>query len=102
DGSDSVGYAVRIGYVASGATHAALGVWAISAAMAGGTNGSGSSDKQDLAAWLMQQPGGAWFVALLGVAVAVAGVAQLYHGVTRDFEDKFEASEDKMQLVRTV
>lgn len=81
-GDDVGGLAVRAGMLGSGISHAALSVVAAQTLLAGS-----SSDGASWGSWLLRQDFGAWLIGGLGVAVAIAGLSQLYKAWTRSFCD---------------
>jgi len=77
-GTDGKGLLARALYAGIGVIYAGLALSALSLVMGGGS-GEGSSQKtQGWTAWLMEQPFGIWLVGLLGIAIIVNGLAQLY------------------------
>lgn len=86
-GSDGKGLAIRGGMFVSGASHAALAIWAGKAAFGfARSSGGGGGSQESWVAWLMAQPYGRWLVGILGLVVIGVGVAQFLNG----HKDKFE------------
>lgn len=82
-GTDAEGWASRVGLMATGLIHAALGLSVLSLATGGA---SGGGDTQGLVARVMQMDGGRWIVAALGVAVIGAGVYYAHKGIARKYK----------------
>ena len=86
-GAEAKGIAARIGMVATGVIHAALGIYAIQLAMSGDGSGGGGGDEQRWTAWLMSQPFGRWLVVAVGAAVIGAGIYNGWKGVTEKYKE---------------
>ena len=98
-GWDLKGAAVRGGLFVSMVTHLVLAGWAIRVAWAGGERGEG---KNDLVAWLMQQPYGPWLVAVAGLCILGAGIAHIRKAITRGYEKWMDADEAHMKVIRPI
>jgi hypothetical protein len=84
-GRDAKGLTARGVMVISGVIHLSLAWSALAIAgldLADGAGGDGSTDRT---AMLMQQPFGRWLVGLLGSAVVVGGIVQMWRGYKATF-----------------
>jgi len=102
--SGGKGVVIRIGLFVAGLTNLALASWAGSVALGlTGSSGSGSGDgKESWTAWLLNQPGGVWWVGLIGAAVIGAGVAQIVKAHKEKFEDHLKASGGTIRKLKPV
>lgn len=106
-GRDGKGIVIRGGFLVSAVANLLLAVFAASLAFGWGSGGSGASGggdggAQDSIAKLMEQPFGQWLVAIVGLAVVGAGVAQIVKGVKVKFEKHLAADESTMRWMRPV
>lgn len=99
-GTDLKGLVVRGGLLVSAATHIALAAWVLTAAFGGG--GQSGDGKDDLAAWLIQQPFGPWLVVVVGLCICGAAFAHFFKGVTKGYEKWFDADERQMKVIRPI
>jgi hypothetical protein len=82
-GTDAKGLAVRAGLLVSGATYVALGAYAVRLAIGSGADGSDGT--ADWIGAMLGWPLGRWIVGAIALAVAGAGVAQIYKGWSERF-----------------
>lgn len=104
-GSDGKAMMIRGGFLVSAVTNLLLALFAASLALGWGSGGSGSGGGGGTRTWiakLMEQPFGVWLVAVVGLAVIGAGVAQIIKGVKVKFEKHFGADESTMRWLRPV
>lgn len=106
-GNDPKGLAIRGGLAVSAVTHTLLALFAISLIVGlssggGGSGGSGGSGTEDWTAWLLQKPFGQWLVAIVGGAVAGAGIAHIWKGWQATFEEHLEWSGDEQRIGRPI
>ncbi|MEZ0164234.1 DUF1206 domain-containing protein [Kineococcus sp. LSe6-4] len=80
----------RLRAVVKGVAAAALGFSCVR--FATGSGSSSASQQQTLTQRVLEAPGGAVLVVLVGVAVVVVGVVTAVKGLKGDFEDKIEGS----------
>jgi hypothetical protein len=89
-GDDAKGYSKRLGFGVSAVIHAGLGVWAIRAAVHGGT---GASDGvQDLTASVMGWPGGRWAVLAAGAGIVGYGLFLLFKAYQSRVAERLDLS----------
>ena len=82
-GTDAKGIAVRLRYAFSGLVYGSLAYYAAKLVMG---NGGGSGDsRQTLAHELLQQPFGQWLVGIVAAGTAMAGIYQIYLGVSEKY-----------------
>jgi hypothetical protein len=89
-GAEAKGIVARLGLVATGVIHAALGVYAVQLAARGrGSNGGsgGGGGEQEWTAWLMSKPFGQWIVIAIGVAVLGAGLYYAWKGIAEKYKE---------------
>jgi succinate dehydrogenase hydrophobic anchor subunit len=86
-GSGGKGVAHRVASVASGVVNGALAVAVLQLALG---NGGGSGSKSWVGA-LLEQPFGAVLLALIGAAIIIAGLIQLYKAYTKKFLEDFRS-----------
>lgn len=103
-GSDGKALVIRGGMAVSAVTHLLLAVFAASLAFGWGSAGGGSGDSgtQSWIAKLMQQPYGVWLVAIVGLSIIGAGIAQIVKGVKVKFEKRLDADESAISWLRPV
>lgn len=87
-GSDTSGMLARGGYLVSAASYAffALATYGLIR----GTSTGGSNSTIQFVSQLMQTPAGRWLVALIGLGTLIAGLYQIYSGITMNFEQRFK------------
>ncbi|WP_239025355.1 DUF1206 domain-containing protein [Rhodoligotrophos defluvii] len=86
---DAKGYLARAGNLAGGVINAFLAFLAGRLALgAGGGSGGGSQGEDSIAAWLMQQPFGPWLVGLVGVVIIIAGIVQVWRGISGQYRKR--------------
>jgi hypothetical protein len=90
EGTDGHGAAKRVGYAIAGLSYGALAFFAWQVLR--GTQ-TGSASAQDMTAKIMARPFGHWLVALIGLALALAGLYQIYQAYTFKFEMRFKSGE---------
>jgi hypothetical protein len=81
-------WAKRAGYVARGLIYAGLTFSAIKI-LVGSGSGSQNQRAHHTAATILGWPGGTWIVGILGAAIVVAGLWNLYRGLSRTFEKRW-------------
>jgi Domain of Unknown Function (DUF1206) len=85
-GAEAKGIVARLGLVATGVIHAALGVYVVQLAATGTGSGGGNSE-QRWTAWLMSQPSGRWIVVAIGAAVIGAGIYYGWKGISEKYKE---------------
>ncbi|SFR42198.1 protein of unknown function [Marinobacter daqiaonensis] len=90
-GRSAKGIVVRAGLLASSVTHAVLAVWAIGLLIPGNGGSSGGQGRESFLATDVGQI----VLAVAGIAVFVAGFAQVYKGVAARFERHMSIPPDK-------
>lgn len=88
---DGKGFAKRAGYFISGLIYSSVAIYAFN--LATGNGGGGGNQAQTWTAKLLDAPGGVLLVALAGVAIVVAGVMQIKHGMKEEFLQKLRLRE---------
>jgi hypothetical protein len=83
-GTDAKGLAIRTGLFVSAVTHILLAIFCFSLVF--GNGGGGEENTQGWTAELMSQPFGRWLVAIVGLCVIGAGIAQFVKGATKGFD----------------
>ncbi len=101
-GSDTKGLLARGGYLVSAVTYAffALTTYGL---IHGTTSGGGSNQTIQFVSRLMQNPTGRYLVAIIGAAVLLGGLYQIYAGITENFEQRFKPyalSGDELKTAR--
>ncbi len=101
-GSDTGGLLARAGYLVSAFSYAffALATYGL---IRGTGSSSGSNQTIQFVAGLMHAPAGRWLVGLIGIGVVIAGLAQIYMGLTMNFEQRFKPyalSADELKTAR--
>jgi len=84
-GSDSKGWAKRIGHAGSGIAHLALAYSAYKFATSSGSSGSSGSGAQEAASGVLSVDFGGVVLGLLGIALFVAAIFQAKKGITGEF-----------------
>ncbi len=79
----------RLKALGSGVVYLLLGISAVKIA-AGAGGGSQAAQQQGYTAKAMQHTGGRWLVAIVGIAIIVAGGVLVYQAVKREFEEEFD------------
>lgn len=92
-GSDAEGIVKRAGYFGSGLVYSALGVWAVRTALGSGDS-SGGGRKEEVTAWLLSQPYGAWLVGAAGVVLIGVGAYQAYKAYSASFMEQLRVREN--------
>lgn len=85
-GTGAEGIVIRGGYLASGAVHGLLGVYAVR--LATGNGGGGGGGAQSVTAKVLAHPFGAWVVGLAGTAVIGYGLVAAYRAWTRKYRQE--------------
>ena len=88
-GTSARGIAKRVGYFVSALSYGALTVLAVHLA-AGGMRSNGQS-RQEWTARLMSTEAGTWLLGLIGVAIVVTGLHQLYKGLGTAYMDRYNS-----------
>ncbi len=86
-GSQAKGIFARLGLVATGVIHAALGVYVVQLAATRAGGGGGGSSQREWTAWLMSKPFGQWIVVGIGVAVVGAGLYYCWKGIAEKYKE---------------
>ena len=84
-GSDSKGWAKRIGHAGSGIAHLALAYSAYKFATSSGSSGGSGSGAQEAASGVLSVDFGGVVLGLLGIALFVAAIFQAKKGITGEF-----------------
>jgi hypothetical protein len=87
-GTDRNGLAARAGYFISAISYAYFAYTTYR--LLKGTASGGSGQTIPFIATLMQSPAGRLLVALIGIGVLLAGLYQIYQGITMNFEQRFK------------
>ncbi len=88
-GSDTSGLASRAGYIISAVSYAFLALTAYG--LIHGTSSPGSTANTiNFVTKLMQAPAGRTLVGLIGIAILIGGLYQIYAGITENFEQRFK------------
>jgi len=93
---DAKGWAKRAGYFARAAIYGGL-TYSCIKLLTGGHQESQNEKAHKATAEALSWPAGRWIVGAAGVAVAVAGLVNLYRAITRNFEKKW--NQQKMSEV---
>lgn len=91
EGQDAKGMGKRVGQAVSGVLHFVLAAYAgyLTVAPGSGQAGqSGQTSKQGMVAWVMSRDFGTLLIALVGVAIAVAGLSKIARGVKGDYKSE--------------
>jgi hypothetical protein len=88
-GSSAGGIAKRVGYFVSALSYGALTVLAVQLA-SGGMSSDGQS-REEWTARLMSTEAGTWLLGLIGIAIVVTGLHQLYRGLGSTYMDRYNA-----------
>ncbi len=103
-GSDTSGLLARGGYLVSAATYAFF-AFATYGLIRGTSSGSGSNTTIQFVSRLMQMQAGRMLVAIIGLAVLVGGLYQIYAAITMNFEQRFKAyalSPDELRTAKQI
>jgi Domain of Unknown Function (DUF1206) len=82
-------WAKRTGYVGRGLIYAGLTFSTVKILVGSGTQQSQNEKAHHTAGMVLSWPAGRWLVGIAGLAIAGAGLWNLYRGITRSFEDKW-------------
>ncbi len=88
-GSDNSGLLARAGYLISAVTYAFF-AYTTYGLLQGRASSGGSVQSIQFVSRLMQGPSGRLLVAVIGVAVLLGGLYQIYAGITMNFEQRFK------------
>lgn len=83
--NNAKGYLIRGAMFVSAATYTGLASYAIGHALSLSFGSGSGNSKESWTAWLMQQPFGRYLVAIVGLAVLGAGVAQIAKGIAKRY-----------------
>ena len=86
-------WAKRAGYIGRGLIYAGLTYSAVKILVDAGGNQSQNAKAHKTAAAILSWSGGTWIVGILGAAIVVAGLANLYRALSTSFEDNWRAGE---------
>lgn len=86
-GTSVGGMAKRVGYFVSAISYGALTVLAIQ--LAAGGMSSGGNSREEWTARLMSTEAGTWLLGLIGAAIILTGLHQLYKGVGSAYMDRY-------------
>ena len=103
-GDDPKGLAKRAGLLGSALVYGALCFGAVQL-LARGESSGGDRTKQEWSAWLLEQPGGAVVLGLVGLCVIAFGGWQIYRAATRAYlkeYDRARISAAHLREVKTV
>jgi hypothetical protein len=94
-GEDSAAktWAKRAGYVGRGLIYAGLTYSAVKILVDAGGNQSQNTKAHKTAAAILSWPGGTWIVGVVGSAIVVAGLVNVYRAVSTSFEDRWRTGE---------
>jgi hypothetical protein len=96
-GTDAKGIAIRLRYAFSGLVYGTLAFYAAKLVL--GNSGSGGNDSREtLVRELLQQPFGQWLVGIVAVGIAIAGLYQIYMGVSDKYREKIEKAGLKREV----
>ena len=90
-GNDAKGIFVRLRYVFSGLVYGALAFSAAKLVLGSG-GGSGGDSRESMTRELLQQPFGQWLVGILAAGTAIAGIYQIYMGLSDKYKKKVQKS----------
>lgn len=88
-GSDTGGLMARGGYLVSAASYIFF-AFATYGLIRGTGSGGGSNATIQFVSKLMEMQAGRWLVAIIGLAVLLGGLYQIYAGITMNFEQRFK------------
>lgn len=94
------GYLVRTGNLVSGLANLSLAIAAGSLAI--GAGGGSDDGQQGVARWLMQLPFGLQLLGLAGAALSVAGLVQIWRGVSGKYGKRIELPHRSGGLLPTI
>ncbi|WP_242919099.1 DUF1206 domain-containing protein [Pontibacter liquoris] len=101
-GTGVKGIGVRLRYAFSGLVYGALAFLAAKMVVGAGGSSGGDDSRQTLARELLQQPFGQWLVGILAVGTAIAGVYQIYLGLSDKYKMKVQQAGLAHQHERTM
>lgn len=85
---DAKGFIGRVGSLVSGGANIFLALTAARMALTGGGSGGGGNGEESASAWLLQQPFGMWLLGIVAIGVIIAGLVQIWKGVTREYRKR--------------
>ncbi|MBF9255548.1 DUF1206 domain-containing protein [Pontibacter sp. 172403-2] len=92
-GNDAKGIAVRLRYAFSGLVYGALAFYAAKLVLGSGSSGGGGGgSRETMARELLHQPFGQWLVGIVAVGTALAGLYQIYLGLSDKYKEKVQKS----------
>ena len=100
--NDPEGFAARAGHLVSGIAYSALALTAVQMALGSGGESGGGSGQQGFVAWLMSLPFGPILAMLAGAALFGSGVAQIWYGMSKKFEERVRIPEGQKALLTPV
>jgi hypothetical protein len=89
-GSDTSGLLSRGGYLLSAATYAFFALTTYGLLRGTSSGGNGSAQSIQFVSRVMQVPAGRLVVAIVGLAVLLGGLYQIYAGITMNFEPRLK------------
>ena len=99
-GSDTKGLLERGGYLISGLTYASFILPTYQLIKGLGAGSSGTKTVHYVAT-VMAMPGGRWIVGIVGVAIILGGVYQIYMGLSKKFQQRFKPYALSAEQART-
>lgn len=100
-GTNGKGLLIRGGLFISACTHIALAYTAGQFAVQSNAS-SGGNSRESLVAKILSYPGGAWIVALIGLAIAGAGVAHFIKAAKEKYKENFDANSNVLEKINSV
>jgi fumarate reductase subunit D len=90
-GSDAVGYAARLGFLASAVSYAAIVFFALGILIGSG-GGSGASTQKTITT-ILTHPGGGWLTAIIGLVAVAVGLGQFLEAYRATFKEDLKGAE---------
>jgi len=92
-GNETKGILVRLRYAFSGLVYGALAFYAAKLVLgSGGSSSGGGGSRETLARELLQQPFGQWLVGIVAAGTIIAGLYQIYQGLSDKYKKKVQKS----------
>ncbi|MEA2933437.1 MAG: hypothetical protein QOD74_83 [Variibacter sp.] len=89
----------RAAYVGGGLFHLGLAAWAVSLVFLGFGGGDEDRAARDWTAWLLAHHWGSWIVLAIGAAFCIGGIAIVFQGMTRRFQDRLSLGREPRKIV---
>ena len=99
-GDHAKGIGIRIRYAFSGLVYGALAYYA--AMLVLGNGGSNGDSRQTLVRELLQQPFGQWLVGIVAIGIAIAGIYQIYLGLSEKYKKHVQSAGLKHEIETTM